>query len=87
MKNLTQEPTYPGLDRQQGARKYRENTLARLYRYSWTGVFCFFSALAQLLLKATKLTDRMVFYSKEKRRHTRASSQKKRGTTYLGATE
>ncbi|WP_138984941.1 MULTISPECIES: hypothetical protein [Pseudomonas] len=38
-----------------------EFTLDRLYSYSRAGVFAFFFALAQLLLSATKLTDRMIF--------------------------
>jgi hypothetical protein len=56
-----------------------EATLDRLHFSSRAGVFAFFFALAQLLLSATKLTDRMIFQPL-KRCHTRAPAfKKKRG--------
>jgi len=56
------------------------------FRTADQAFFAFLNALAQLLLRAVKLTDWMVFAALKKGA-TPERRQKKRGTPTLGATE
>ncbi|ABA73442.1 MULTISPECIES: hypothetical protein [Pseudomonas] len=76
------------LSRPRSVPRHPENTLNRLFFSSRRAFFCFSKSLGSALANSMK-ADRMDdFRSNEKRRHTRAPTQKnKRGTPTLGATE